>query len=471
MHCCSTKPHFIIVGGGSAAFSAAIQAVELGVRVTVINEGLPVGGTCVNVGCVPSKNLIRAAEAYHRARKVPFPGIQAEARLQNFSEIIRQKEELIAHLRQVKYVDILKDSPDFHLINGRARLGDSHTVEVDGKILQGDWILLATGARPAIPEIPGLRQVPFLTNETAYQLSELPESLIILGANSIGLENAQLFARLGSRVTVLELLPRILPGEQPEVSLALLDHLEKEGIKIFTRARTQRVVVRDNAVVLEVEMEGGMRTFVAEKLFVAAGRTPNTENLGLEKVGVTVNKKGFIQVDDYLQTHVPGIFAAGDVIGEPMFVYTAAYEGKLAAINAIGKERVKRNYFPLPWVIFTDPQVAGVGWNAVQAKENGWDPETVTLPLSEVPRAIAARDTRGFIQLIRDGKTDRLLGARVVAPEGAELIMTLSVAIKSEWQASQLSDMLFPYLTLSEGIKLAALAFRKDVRKLSCCAG
>ncbi|RMH96293.1 MAG: NAD(P)/FAD-dependent oxidoreductase, partial [Calditrichaeota bacterium] len=336
--------------------------------------------------------------------------------------------------------------------------------------IAADAIVIATGATPAVPPIPGLAEAGYLTNETAYELEDLPESLIVLGGNYIGLENAQMFARLGSKVTVLELLPQILPTEQSDVAEELLRQFRSEGIEVVTGAATRRVYREKGEVVLEVQVGKDRRQFRAGQVLVATGRKPNTANMGLETVGVAMDEKGFLQVDDTLQTSVPGIYGAGDVIGGYMFVYTAAYEGKLAAENALSEQKQPRDYTPLPWVIFTDPQIAGVGWDEVQARQRGIDAEATTLPLSEVPRAIAARDTRGFIKLIRDRESDKLIGARIVAPEGSELLMEVTLAIKYGLTANEIVSLFHPYLTLSEGIKLAAISFGKEVSALSCCA-
>ena len=462
--------HLIILGGGSAAFAAAIRAMELNARVTMINEGLPIGGTCVNVGCVPSKNLIRAAEALHRAAHPNFPGIEAHARLQDFRQIIEQKRELVQRLRQEKYIDVVKQYENVRIVTGHGKLVDARTVEVNGERITADRILIATGAAPFVPDIPGLAKVDYLTNETAFELETLPESLVVLGGRYIALEAAQMFARFGTRVTILQRSPRILPTEMPDVTEEITRHLKAEGLEIVTGVQMERVEATEDGVVAIARVGGEMRRFVAEKILVATGRRPNTRDMGLEKVGVELDEKGFIRVDETLQTSVPGIYAAGDVLGENMFVYTAAYEGKLAAENALTGEQKERDYTALPWVIFTDPQIAGVGLDEVQARQKGIDSEASVLPLSEVPRALAARDTRGFIKLIRDRQTDRLIGARIVAAEGAELLMEAALAIKFGITVQQLKDMFHPYLTLSEGIKLAAITFSKDVHQLSCCA-
>jgi len=459
------------VGGGGAAFAAALKASGLGARATIINDGLPMGGTCVNVGCVPSKTLLRAAETLHRAQSSrAFAGIETSGRLADFGAVMRQKRELVEALRQAKYADVIGDDPNIKFAHGRGRLIDARTVEVNGERLVGDAVLLCTGARPAVPEIPGLSNVPFLTNESAFELTEMPESLIVLGGRYIALECAQIFSRLGSRVTVLQRSARILPTESPALTDELTAHLKAEGLGIVTGTAIQRVFTEGAGIAVEAVVNGKREIFRARRLLVATGRTPNSDGLGLEKAGVKVDAQGFISADVHLATTVTDIYAAGDVIGEPMFVYTAAYEGALAAENALAGTSRQRDYTALPWVVFTDPQVAGVGLDLTEAEAAGRDAEASTLPLSQVPRAIAARDTRGFIQLIRDRKTDGLLGARILAPEGGELLMEAALAIRHGITVGELKTAFHPYLTLSEGIKLAALSFGKDVKKLSCCA-
>ncbi len=464
------EKHLIIVGGGSAAFAAAIQGGELGAKVTMINDGLPIGGTCVNVGCVPSKNLIRAAQVLHKSGQNPFHGIKTEGRLTDFKKLIEQKQELVLDLRQQKYIDVVKDKPGFRLIKGRAKVASSTAVEVNGETINGSHLLIASGARPNIPDIPGLADVPYLTNESAFELEELPESLIILGGRYVALEIAQMFARLGSKVTVLQRSGRILPTEAPDLTEALSGYLKEEGIEILTGNEVQMVSEHNGKILVETLVHGKRRQFKAEKIIAAAGRSANTNNMGLKENGVELTQSGFIHVNEHLPTSVPTIYAAGDVLGKRMFVYTAAYEGKLAAANMFGTNKSKRNYSVVPWVVFTDPQAAGVGLDEVQAAKKNIDAETALLPLAYVPRSLAAKDTRGFIKLIRDKKTDRLVGARILAPEGSELLMEAALAIKFGITVSQLKEMFHPYLTLSEGIKLAAITFDKDVKELSCCA-
>jgi len=465
-----SRKHFIIIGGGSAAFAATLEARELGARVTMINDGLPIGGTCVNVGCVPSKNLIRAAESLHRSRNNPFPGIETGGAVRDFQAIMNQKQMLVEDLRQKKYLDIVADMEDFELIQGWAELVNGTTVRVNGKTLKGDRILIATGARPHIPKIPGLSHVPYLTNKSAFELEQLPESILVLGGRYIALEIGQMFSRLGSKVTLLQRSSRILPTETADLTDALTTYLEQENMRIVTGNEFLKIYERGGHVVVESRVNGDVKTFQAEKLIVATGRTPNSDRMGLEKTGVALRADGGIVTDGELKTSVSTVYAAGDVTGDNMFVYTAAYEGKLATRNALKGEGNKTDYSVLPWVIFTDPQVTGVGLDEVQARAQGIDAKASTIALDQVPRSIAARDTRGFIKLVRNRETDQLVGARILAPEGSELIMEVSLAIKYGITLKELVGMFHPYLTLSEGIKLAAITFGKDIKQLSCCA-
>lgn len=459
----------VILGGGSAGFAAAIRGHELGAQVIMVNRGV-IGGTCVNVGCVPSKTLIRAAEARHRAAHIPFAGIESASRVSDFAAIIRQKDELVATLRQAKYVDVLNAYENIHLVEGQGTLVGPDTVQVDGRSLRAPRIVVTTGSRPWIPPIPGLQEAEPLTSTTAFKLHRLPDSVIVLGGRYIALECAQMLARLGAEVTILQRSSHLLPDEDEDLTDALAGYLRAEGIRVETSVHVQRVSRERGQVIVQAQVGDRERTFHAERILCATGRRPITENMGLETVGIRLGQDGRILVDDYLQTAAAGVFAAGDVIGEPAFVYTAAYEGQLAAENAVNGNRRKRDYTALPWVIFTDPQVAGVGINEKAAARSGVEVETARLELSNVPRALAARDTRGFIKLVKERGSDRLLGARVLAPEGGEQIMEAAMAIRFGVGVSQIAGLFHPYLTQAEGIKLCAQTFEKDVKKLSCCS-
>jgi len=466
----TTEYDLIIIGGGSAAFSAAIKASELEKKVLMINDGLPIGGTCVNVGCVPSKTLIRTAEQFHIANHPNFDGIKPGNSKIDFKEVVKQKTELVEALREHKYVDVLKDDPNVTILKAFAILIDKNTVEADGKKYSAENILIATGSTTFIPELRGLKETGYLTNETLYELNELPDHLIVIGGRYIALENAQMFARLGSKVTILQRSNRILPDEMPDVTESLKEFLEAEGIEIKTDVKIKSVEKINGKVIINTSIKDEDDIIEGTHIFIATGRKGNTKGFGLEELGIGIHKNSFIKTNEYLQTSVPNIYAAGDVTGEYLFVYSAAYEGSLAVQNIFGENQTKKDYSVFPWVIFTDPQVAGVGMDENQAYENKIDYEVSTIQLKDVPRSLAARNTKGFIKLIRNKENDKLIGARILASEGSELLMEISLAIKYGITVKELKQIFHPYLTLSEGIKIAAISFDKDVNKLSCCA-
>jgi mercuric reductase len=294
--------------------------------------------------------------------------------------------------------------------------------------------------------------------------------MIVLGGGYIALEIAQAYHRLGTKVTLLQRSAQVLSKQTAEVAEELTSHLRNEGLEIYTGLNFIEVSENNEKISVVAEHEGGRKVFEAQKKLVSTGIKPNTNKLGLQNIGLELDEGGHILVNDKMETNLQNIYAAGDCINTPAYVYTAAFEGKIAVENAfIGTEN-KADYSSLPWVVFTDPQVAGTGLDETQAKAQNIPFEVSKLELRDVPRAIAAQDTRGFIKLIRNIETDKLIGARVVAPEGGELIQQLSMAIKHGSTIKELAESLYPYLTLGEGIKLAAIAFGKDVATLSCCA-
>jgi len=459
-----------IVGGGSAGFAAAIKGAELGARVALVEAGT-LGGTCVNVGCVPSKTLIRAAEAQHRRVHHGFRGVPTTDGRPAWPTVRAEKDALVAELRQTKYWNVLRAYPSITLFQERATLVSGHQVRLaSGHTLTAGKIVVTTGASPWAPPIPGLAEAGYLDNASAMALEHLPESLIVIGASSVGLELAQMFARLGARVTVLEALPRIVPAEDTDIGNALGDHLRSEGLDVHTDIQIDRVGRSGDAYTVQFRARREVCTTHASQLLVATGRRANSAGFGLEGIGVTLGKKGEIVVNEFLQTTNADIYAAGDVIGDPMFVYVAAHAGALAAENALTGKKRRYDLSALPKVTFTDPAVASVGLTEDQARAQGIEPLVSKLPLEHVPRALAARDTRGFVKLVADVATQRIVGAHILAAEAGEMITEPALAIKLGLTIEDLTSTFHPYLTLSEGIKLAAQAFTKDVAKLSCCA-
>jgi mercury(II) reductase len=459
----------VVIGAGAAGFSASITAADQGAQVALIGNGT-IGGTCVNVGCVPSKTLIRAAETLHNARVAArFAGITAEAKLTDWRGTVRQKDALVSELRQAKYVDLLPAYNGIAYRDGPARLVDGG-VEADGTTIPACKIIIATGARPAVPAIPGIDIVPYLTSTTALDLEELPTSLLVIGGGYIGAELAQMFARAGVKVTLV-CRSRLLPEAEPEIGAALTGYFEDEGITVVSGIAYRAIRKSGGGVSLTVTRDGQDIAIDAGQVLITTGRTPNIEGLGLAEHGITVSAKGAIVVDNRMRTTKADVYAAGDVTGRDQFVYMAAYGAKLAAKNALNGDSLHYDNSAMPAIVFTDPQVASVGLTEAAARTTGHAVRVSTIGLDQVPRALAARDTRGLIKLVADAGSGRLLGAHVLAPEGADSIQTAALAIKQRLTVDDLADTIFPYLTTVEGLKLAALSFGKDVAKLSCCAG
>ena len=458
-----------VIGGGSAGFSAAIAAAEQGAQVVLVGSGT-IGGTCVNIGCVPSKTLIRAVETLHQAGAAKrFAGISAAARVDDWRAVMRQKDQLVSGLRQAKYVDILPAYNGIAYRDGKARLA-AGGVTIDGEHVAAGKIIIATGARPAVPLISGIEGVPYLNSTTALDLDVLPRSLLVIGGGYIGAELAQMFARAGVKVTIV-FRSRLLPEAEPEIGDALQGYFVDQGMTIVDGATYHAIRQTVSGIALDLTQAGQSVTIEAEQVLVTTGRAPNSGDLGLGECGVAVRPNGSIVVDDRMRTTRAGVYAAGDVTGRDQFVYMAAYGAKLAAKNALNGDSLCYDNAAMPAVVFTDPQVASVGLTEARARAAGHDVRISVLALDQLPRALAARDTRGLVKLVADGTTRLLLGAHILAPEGADSIQTVVMALRHKLTIDDFTDTIFPYLTTVEALKLAALTFDKDVTQLSCCAG
>jgi mercuric reductase len=459
-----------VVGSGGGAMATALKAAELGATVTMIERGV-IGGTCVNVGCVPSKILIRAAHIAHLRRESPFDaGLSAVPPVVDGPRLLAQLQRRVEELRHGKYEQVLAGILAIAVVHGEARFKDAHTLTVslvDGgeRLVSFDRCLIATGASPSVPRIPGLAETPYWTSTEALASDRIPRGLAVIGSSVIAVELAQAFARLGSHVTILARNTLFL-REDPAIGEAVTDVFRAEGITVLTETRAARVSHVGEEFVLSTD-RGEVR---ADRLLVATGRTPNTRGLNLDAIGATLDSRGAIVVDDRLRTSAPDVFAAGDCTDRPQFVYVAASAGTRAAINMMGGDAAL-DLTTMPAVVFTDPQVATVGLSAAEARLQNIETDTRTLPLDAVPRALVNFDTRGFIKLVAEAGTARLLGVQAVAPQAGEIIQAAALAIHARMTVHDLADQLFPYLTMVEGLKLAAQTFTKDVSQLSCCAG
>ncbi|RIH89567.1 mercury(II) reductase [Calidithermus roseus] len=452
----------LIVGSGSAGVAAALEAASRGAKAAVIEGGV-LGGTCVNVGCVPSKALLRAAEAFHKAGRHPFQGIQTQAERVHLERVIQQKDDLVGSLRQEKYAEVLQ-AAGVPVIHGQARFLDGETLEVNGQAHKARRYLLATGAVPTLPPIPGLAESQPWTYLEALSPDTHPSTLLVIGGGAIGLEIAQAYARLGTQVTVLEATPYLLPAEDPELSTLLKGYLEAEGLEVHTRVRVQRVERQGE---FRVHTDGG--TYRAERLLVATGRKARTQGLNLEAAGVELGPRGEIRVDERLRSGNPRIYAAGDAAGLPQFVYVAAQSGRIAARNALGGEEALELQ-AVPRVTFTDPALATVGLTEEEARQRYGSAIRVSrLPLEQLPKALAQHDPRGMFKLVVDAE-GVVLGLSILAPEAGDALQEAVLAVRFGLNYRDLIDTFHPYLTLAEGIRLVAQALDTEVGMLSCCA-
>lgn len=458
----------LILGSGSAAFAAAIKASEFGARVAMVERDI-LGGTCVNIGCIPSKTLLRAAEHYHRAGHSPFAGVPTSAGTVDLPALVAEKDELVASMRQDRYEELV-EVYGFEVIRGEATFTGPDAVEVDGRPVRAGRFLIATGAEPWAPPIEGLDDTGYLTATTALELDELPGELIVVGANAIGLELGQLFLHLGSRVTFIEALDRIAPFEEPEISAVLTSHLESLGARVLTSATITKTGRSGGRRWLDLNIDGDPRRIEADQLLVATGRRARSDGLGLDQAGVDADAHGHIVVDDHMATTNPLIFAAGDVTTLPQFVYVAARSGNIAAEHALRGTGRSIDLSTMPRVTFTTPTIASVGLTETQARDAGHHVTTSLLPIEAVPRALVDHATTGLIKLVADENDGRLLGAHILADGAGDVIQAAIMALKYRATVDDIADAFHPYLTMAEGLKLAAQAFRKDVKHLSCCA-
>jgi len=447
-----------------------LKAVERGARVTLIERGT-IGGTCVNVGCVPSKIMIRAAHIAHLRRESPFDaGLPPTTPTILRKELLAQQQGRVEELRHAKYESILAGNTGITVLHGEARFNDGrsltvHLNEGGERAVTFDRCLIATGASPAVPPIPGLKDTPYWTSTDALASDIIPKHLAVIGSSVVSVELAQAFARLGSKVTILA-RSTLFFREDPVIGEALTAAFRAEGIEVLEHTQASQVTHTDSEFVLTLP-NGEVR---ADRLLIATGRNPNTRGLGLDAAGVEMNKQGAIVIDQGMRTSAPYIYAAGDCTNQPQFVYVAAASGTRSAINMTGGDAAL-DLSAMPTVVFTDPQVAAVGLSEQEAHHAGIETDSRTLSLDNVPRALANFDTRGFIKLVIEEGSRRLIGVQAVAAQAGELIQAAALAIHNRMTVEEFADQLFPYLTMVEGLKLCAQTFSKDVKQLSCCAG
>lgn len=468
-----TEFDYVIIGGGAAAFAAATKAADLGLRTAMINDGLPLGGTCVNVGCVPSKHLLAVGDEYYYPQRPVFDALtKGHAAAFDFRAAINEKRRLVETLRASNYRAVLAAFGDrVQLFEGHGRFVAPDVVEVNGERLRAKKFLIATGSRPFIPPFPGIHDVNYRTSRDLMDLDELPESLVVIGAGATGLELGQAFLHFGTRVTLLEKVPQLLPRVEKEIADELQRALAAEGMEIYCACEIRRLWQEGETRFVEADVMGEVRRFRADQVLLATGVTPNSNDLGLEAAGVKTDPRGFIEVDPYLQSATPGIYAAGDVVGRALLETVAAKEGAVATANAFEAAGKTINYDHIPSAVFTNPQVATVGLTEDQEMERFGACSCRTVEVARIPKAQAVKETRGLIKMVIHPENSTVLGVHMVAPFAADLIHEATLAVKFGLTIDDIIDTVHVFPTLSEGLKLAAQAFTRDISVMSCCIG
>lgn len=464
---------FVIIGGGAAAFAAATKAVDLGVKTLMINAGLPLGGTCVNVGCLPTKHLLAVGDELYYPSHPRFIALSnGHEGAFDFYAAIQEKREMVGAVRWNNYHNVLASFGDgVELVEGYAHFVDEAHIEVNGRVIEGEKFLIATGSSTKPLPVAGMSEVPYLTNETIMELEERPESLVVIGAGPLGLEFAQMFRHFGSEVTVVEMAEQILPREEPEVADELQHWLEEEGITFHLDARVERVTLDGEETVVTLQ-SGQQETEVrGAALLLADGIRPNSKKLNLDAAGVATDRNGFIKVDNTFQTATPHIYAAGDVVGRMALETVAAKEGQLATSNALEGTEKTLDYDEVPRAVFTNPQVASVGLTEEELMERLGVCSCRTVRLENLPKGQAIKEKRGLVRMVVDPNDGRIAGVHIVAPGAADLIHEAALAVKFRLTIDEIIDTVHVFPTLSEGIKTAALAFRRDVSVMACCVG
>jgi mercuric reductase len=462
----------VILGQGSAAFAAAIKAEELGVKTALVGKnrtrGALLGGTCVNVGCVPSKNLLSAGTSYRAFFDDPL-AIRRVKTKPDFAKAMAEKDALVGRFRKRRYSDVLEGLRNVDFVPGEGRFISSDEVKVGRDKIKGSKFLIATGARAGVPDVKGVDGIDYLTNEEALSLRRLPRSMIVVGGRALGLEFAQMYAHFGTKMTLLQRSDRILPDHEPEISSGLRKYLEDEGIRIHVGVRLKDVSQKGGMKLITAIVGRRTRRFTAEQVLFATGRTPNTDRLDVERAGVKLDDRGFVEVDSEMQTSAAHIWAAGDVVGEPMLESLAAKEGSVAVNNAFGGTKKQINFDEVPSAVFTSPEVASVGLTEAETERRGIKCACSVVPLELVAKANVVGDTRGLVKMVIDKETKQIIGLHILAQHGADLIHEGVMAVKNRLTIDDVIDTLHVFPTVSESVKLAAQSFYRDVGKMSCC--
>ncbi|MCL5951779.1 MAG: mercury(II) reductase [Chloroflexi bacterium] len=465
--------HFdlIIVGGGAGAFAAAIKANEYQAKTLMINAGLPLGGTCVNVGCVPSKYLLKVGEFAYRAQHHGFGSIHIPQVEIDFGQAIDDELQTVGELRRAKYTDVLANLEHVTLLEARARFVSPHEIEADGRRYYGDRFVLAVGSTALPPPIPGIEDVGYITHIEALRKKQQPRHLLVIGGGPVALEFSQMFRHLGSEVTMVARGDRLYKRTEPEISEALERYLRDEGVTIHKQATVVRLRRERDRKIATIAADGQQAEIEFDELLIGTGKTANTAGLGLDAAGVALTEQQAVRVNPWYQTNAPHIYAVGDAIDFPKRLETTAgKEGSFATVNALtGVNKQKVNYDLVPSVVFTYPAVADVGILDEETSARGLECDCRTVYFDKVPKALIIKDTRGAIKMVAEQRTGRIVGVHLIAPEGEDLISQAMYILRGHMTVDDVIDSFAVFPTLSEAIKYAALSFRTDIERLSCC--
>lgn len=453
--------NLVVLGAGSAGLVSSYIAAAVKAKVALI-EKHKMGGDCLNTGCVPSKALIRSAKLFAYGRRAEDFGFRKTETEFEFGEVMERVQRVVSkvepHDSVERYTGLGVDC-----IQGEARITSPYTVEVDGRTLTTRSIIVATGASQFVPPIPGLDQVDYLTSDNLWQLRELPQRLVVLGGGPIGCEMTQAFVRFGAQVTQVEMAPQIMGREDPDVAEFVRRRFEAEGVNVLTGHSAKQVVIEDGEHILLCEHEGQQVHVPFDRILVAVGRRPNVKGFGLEELGVRLSERGTVETDGFLRTNIPNIFCAGDVAGPYQFTHTAGHQAWYASVNALFGDFKKFlvDYRVIPWATFTDPEVARVGLNETEAKQQDIAHEVTVFELAELDRAIAEGEDHGWIKIITPPGKDKILGVTIVGTHAGDLLAEYILAMKHGIGLNKILGTIHPYPTLAEANKMAAGEWKK----------
>jgi mercuric reductase len=446
----------IILGAGTTAFAGARIAALAGKKVVMIEQS-HIGGTCVNWGCIPSKTLIHKAEMYYAARKGMRWGLNLHAGAPDCGTLMPLKKAAVEMIRATHYQHELDSTACMTLIHGHGRFVSRNEIQVEGRSYRAPRILIATGGRPRTVALPGLETVNYLNSYSAMRLACFPESVTILGGGVIALEMGQMFARFGTRVTILERGPRLLAEFDERLTDQFKQMLQRDGVEIFCDIEAERVEKVGDKTCLYALINGAEVAFVAERLMLAVGTEPATRGIGLEEIGVATNPAGFITVDNQLRTSVPGIWAAGDVTGAPMVAPNGAREAQIAVKNMLDSNAghtIDHRFSPM--AVFVDPEFATVGLTRQQAEAQGYRVITTYLHLDRVPKAHVMGELLGGVLLTAEQGSGRVLGVQMLCPRAADIIQEATLAVRFGLTVADLATTVHVYPSISDGLRQAA---------------